>query len=409
MAAPTYAKRRAEYARLWDSAEIQRSADADVVARRIIKNRARYEAVETATGVPWEFIAVLHNRESGGDFAGVLHNGEKILGTGRKTRLEPKDRGPFKTWLEAAIDAVVLKKFDKVRDWCVERCLYSGEMFNGWGYFFKKVPSAYLWAGTNVYKGGKYVSDHNWDPNAQDKQLGMVPVMVRLMALDHSITFSREATAAVAAAQAAPSIPQYGPGTRDNAGLKAVQERLRVLGYASVGMPDGDWGTKTETALGEFQRDNGLPVTSDYDVPTAAALPTAVAKVPTGPRATVTAADLRAAGSTEAKASQRNGLIGMAVGVPTLVGGAVQGTATYFGEAVRYVQHAKDILDGVPWYVWFAATLAISFAIWWNAKKATEAKVAAVRSGQDAGPIGLAQAIMARAANDNTSAAKEAA
>lgn len=175
---PSFAETERGYAALWAKAKLTGNT-ARVVAR-ILANRKRYEEVERATGVPWAWIACLHDREASGLFTGVLHNGERIIGTGKKTRLVPAGRGPFKTWAESAIDALKLKGLHKVTDWSIARMLYEAERFNGWGYTYKGVNSPYVWAGTNLQQSGKYVADHVWDPKAWDTQLGVAAVMMAL-------------------------------------------------------------------------------------------------------------------------------------------------------------------------------------------------------------------------------------
>lgn len=91
----------------WLRARFTRSTRINAEAARIEANRSRYEVVSKATGVPWDVIGVIHYRESSGSFAGVLHNGQKIIGTGKKTTLVPKGRGPFSTWEDAAVDALM--------------------------------------------------------------------------------------------------------------------------------------------------------------------------------------------------------------------------------------------------------------------------------------------------------------
>lgn len=384
MAAPTFASRRADYDRMWDAMIVtpSRTRAVDSVARKILAGMPRYREVEVETGVPAAVIGLLHNREAGCNFDGILHNGEKIIGKGVKTRLVPKGRGPFTSWKQAAIDAMAIKGYDRIKDWSVARVLFISENFNGWGYFNKGVPSPYLWAGSNQYIKGKYVRDHVYDPDVVDKQMGVAPVMLRLMALDPTITFS------AAANDNAPA-DKYGVGTWNNTGLKAVQELLRAKGYAEVGTPDGDWGVKTENGLRAFQAANGLTVTARYDAATAAALPSAPHRVPSGARSEVTANDLKKAGAPDVKANATAGLAAKVIGIPTFLGAAVEGAASYFGDAAIYVQHIKDMVEGVPGMVWLAGIAALSFVIWWNSRKATQAKVAAVRSGEDAGPAGL--------------------
>lgn len=184
MAEPSFAKLAPIYRKRWDGAKVVPSkiASADNFVRLIFKNRAKYERVEDATGVPWYFIAVTHMRESSCDFRGVLHNGEHIIGTGRKTRLVPAGRGPFQTWEQAAIDALQLHSLHKIKDWSLERLLYECERFNGFGYLRKGVVSPYVWAGTTLYKSGKYIRDGVYDPSHIDTQLGCAIVLKRLEA-----------------------------------------------------------------------------------------------------------------------------------------------------------------------------------------------------------------------------------
>jgi hypothetical protein len=63
-------------------------------------------------------------------------------------------------------------------------------MYNGLGYASKGVPSPYLWAGTNQYSSGKYVADGKHDPNHVDQQLGCVAMLLSMMAIDPTITFT---------------------------------------------------------------------------------------------------------------------------------------------------------------------------------------------------------------------------
>lgn len=188
--APTFEERKAHYEAQWSIMKVSQSrvASVDRSARLLISNKSRYEAVARATNVPWWLIAIIHMREASGLFTGVLHNGEKIIGTGRKTTLVPAGRGPFKTWEEAAIDALNMKALGKVKAWPVARICYETEAYNGWGYWWRgDKSSAYLWAGTNIDGGGKYVADHVWDAKAQDQQNGAMAVLSRIIELDPTV------------------------------------------------------------------------------------------------------------------------------------------------------------------------------------------------------------------------------
>ena len=179
----TFEATQAGYANLWGTATLKGGADAtqaETFANKIIAAEQRYRSVQAATGVPWYFIGALHMRESSCNFAGVLHNGEHIIGTGRVTSLVPAGRGPFSSWEEAAVDALKLKDMHRVQAWSPARMLYQAELFNGLGYVGKGINSPYVWAGTNHEQPGKYVADHVFDPNADDKQLGVAAVMIRL-------------------------------------------------------------------------------------------------------------------------------------------------------------------------------------------------------------------------------------
>lgn len=179
----TFEATQAGYANLWKSATLKGGADAanaDTFSDKIIAAEQRYRTVQNATGVPWYFIGALHMREDSCDFAGVLHNGEHIIGTGKLTTLVPAGRGPFSTWEEAAIDALKMKDMQRVQSWPAARILYQAEVYNGIGYVSRGENSPYVWAGTNQEQTGKFTSDGHFDPSANDSQLGVAAVLIRL-------------------------------------------------------------------------------------------------------------------------------------------------------------------------------------------------------------------------------------
>lgn len=162
----------------WDEMHIsaERGPVFKAVADRLLFHKPRYEAVSKALkekgyDIPWEFIAVAHNRESNGDFNTYLGNGQSLT---KKTTIVPKGRGPFNTWEEGALDALLYAPpyAAKNKDWTVGGTLAKLEEYNGLGYAAKGIPSPYLWAGTDQYSKGKYVRDGVYDPNHVDTQLG---------------------------------------------------------------------------------------------------------------------------------------------------------------------------------------------------------------------------------------------
>lgn len=166
----------------WNKAKFTRSTQINSRAGIVMANRARYEAVQAKTGVPWDVVGVIHYRESTNDFRGVLHNGQKIIGTGKKTTLVPKGRGPFSSWEDAAVDALMNchPHLGKNKDWSIGNTLDLLERYNGLGYRNKGLPSPYLWAGTDQYKSGKYVADGKYDPNHTDMQLGVAAILMKV-------------------------------------------------------------------------------------------------------------------------------------------------------------------------------------------------------------------------------------
>lgn len=138
--------------------------------------KARYQAVEKSTGVPWWFIAVVHEREASQNWNTQLGQGDPL---NKKSTHVPKGRGPFVTWEEGAVDALVncAPFAAKNKDWSVGGALAMLEKYNGLGYASKGLPSPYVWAGTDQYTKGKYVADGVFDPNAVDKQLGVAGLL----------------------------------------------------------------------------------------------------------------------------------------------------------------------------------------------------------------------------------------
>jgi hypothetical protein len=117
--------------------------------------------------------------------------------------------------------------------------------------------TGYLWSGSNIYTGGKYVSDGVWSSSAEDEQLGIVPMAKRMVELDPSLDLGAVIGALVStpiAAPVAPVEPTDGPKTVDN--VKALQADLNKLGSDLT--IDGSIGANTRRAIRAFQRAHGL-------------------------------------------------------------------------------------------------------------------------------------------------------
>src|SRR4030081_494681 len=180
---------KAANAKRWANAKLTRNFGS--VARFLVEINAkqRYQTVSLKTGVPWPVIAVIHQRESSQSWLGSLAQGDPW---NRVSVHVPKGRGPFKSWEEAATDALVncAPYAARNKDWSIGGLLTLLEQYNGLGYSNKGRPSPYVWSGTDQYISGKYVSDGVYDPNKVDTQLGCAGLLLAMMALDPTITFT---------------------------------------------------------------------------------------------------------------------------------------------------------------------------------------------------------------------------
>lgn len=80
-------------------------------------NRARYESVGNPMGIPWHFIAAIHNLESSRSFLTHLHNGDPLTGrTFHRPPGRPASGNPPFTWEFSAADALRLKSLEHRSD-----------------------------------------------------------------------------------------------------------------------------------------------------------------------------------------------------------------------------------------------------------------------------------------------------
>jgi lysozyme family protein len=174
--------------------------------------KARYRSVEAKTGVPWAVIAVIHERESSQDWTGSLAQGDPW---NRVSVHVPAGRGPFKSWEEAAIDALVncAPRAAYNKDWSIGGALTKLEEYNGLGYASRGRPSPYVWSGTDQYVCGKYIRDGVYDPATVDSQLGCAGLLLAMMALDSTISFDRKMPPMVILPSAPKPLPPDVPKT----------------------------------------------------------------------------------------------------------------------------------------------------------------------------------------------------
>jgi lysozyme family protein len=171
-------------------ADAKPTRDFSGIAKRLVEPaaKARYQAVAARTGVPWFAIAVIHERECSQSWGGSLAQGDPW---NRKSVHVPAGRGPFKSWEDCAVDALVncAPYAARWKDWSIGGLLTLLEQYNGLGYAARGLPSPYIWSGTDQYHSGKYIRDGVFDPNAVDAQLGCAGLLLAMAALDSEVQF----------------------------------------------------------------------------------------------------------------------------------------------------------------------------------------------------------------------------
>jgi lysozyme family protein len=188
-----YAAKWPVYAAEWNRMEIKANRLHEFVteAEFAIKHKKIYQEASEA-GFPWAMVAVVHRRESDGNFDTYLGNGQSLK---HKTTEVPKGRGPFlgpNDFIDGCLDAVRQEGWAGVIDWRLEKVLYHLELFNGAGYDMRGLPSSYLWGGTNIQQPGKFIRDRVFSKKKMDTQPGCAPLLQQIMKLDPSVTFVRE-------------------------------------------------------------------------------------------------------------------------------------------------------------------------------------------------------------------------
>jgi lysozyme family protein len=143
-------------------------------------------AIPNGSHCPWYVIGLIHLMECSLSWSKHLHNGDPL--TDRTTHVpagRPRKGNPPFTWHQSAVDAIRMLDFNNASyDWTsIPFILQKLEGYNGLGYRSKGIYSPYLWAGTNHYTAGKYAADGKYDPKLVSKQIGVAPILSRLLAM----------------------------------------------------------------------------------------------------------------------------------------------------------------------------------------------------------------------------------
>jgi lysozyme family protein len=250
----------------WANAKLSpnRAAEFKGPAQKAANNKARYQSIEARTGVSWIFIAVSHYREASQNFNKNLAQGDPW----NKVSVHvPAGRGPFASFEDAAVDALVNCAPHAARnhDWSIGGMLTLLEQYNGLAYANANRPSPYIWSGTNQYTIGKVLVDHGPIEEVVDKQVGCAGLIIAMMRLDSSIAFDGVAPPSDAVLDA-----------------RWLQNALNTLGATPPLVVDGIFGAATRTALRAFQKSkDGLTANGIANADTVNAIKKALASVGT--------------------------------------------------------------------------------------------------------------------------------
>jgi lysozyme family protein len=261
---------RQQYQALFNSCVINpgRQAMVNSIIARIMPNQARYQSVAQPLGIPWFFVALVHNLECSLNFNEHLHNGDPL--TARTVHVpagRPPTGDPPFTWEQSATDALTFQGFANKTDWTLPAILYRLEAYNGFGYRAQTPPvnTPYLWGFSNQYTSGKYVADHVFDPNAVSAQCGSA-VLLFQMAQNGAVSFAAAAAAGASGDAASAPAPAATPtmsasdlaaqfdntvtfGVKSDAAT-SLQNALNTFPGISVGV-DGDPGRQTSDAYNQ--------------------------------------------------------------------------------------------------------------------------------------------------------------
>jgi hypothetical protein len=178
----------------------------------------------------------------------------------------PAGRGPFTSFEDAAVDALVNCAPHAARnnDWSIGGMLTLLERYNGLSYANANRPSPYVWSGTDQYTKGKVQVDHGPIVEIEDKQVGCAGLIITMMGLDNSITFDTS--------------PAGGAASAEPLDARWLQTSLNTLGATPPLVIDGIFGAATRTALRAFQKSkDGLTANGVANADTVAAIKRALA------------------------------------------------------------------------------------------------------------------------------------
>lgn len=222
----------------------------------------RHKRAAEITGVPSILIGTLDLRESDCNPHAALGQGDPW---NQVSTHVPRGKGPFRSWVDAAVYYIRYDALDNhTAPWSWAYLCWKGEIWNGFGPRNHGRHTGYLWSGTNVYdppagKGGKYVADGVWDPGEVDEQVGIIPVMRRMVELDSSLDDMFNLPPAVSESPPATPEPSPGPVGGGLTGTKWIQNSLnKIMNIKPPLVVDGSYGKLSRNAVRLYQESRGL-------------------------------------------------------------------------------------------------------------------------------------------------------
>ena len=186
----------AENTKRWNSVKVKPSfmAASRKFASLAMVHKAEYEdiaheiMVRYGYHIPWWFIPLVHERECRKGVDNWNCNIAQGVNYNLHSHLKPYN-GPFPSFKEAAIDALVIEAPQAARNenWSGGGSMSIAERYNGLGYARMGRSSPYVWSGTDKYIRGKYIADGKYDPDEVDNQVGIAVALKALMELDPTI------------------------------------------------------------------------------------------------------------------------------------------------------------------------------------------------------------------------------
>ena len=261
-----FAALSAGYTHLLATMQVTNPGLVNATAVKLIKyvDEGYYADVSAEDGIPQVWMATSFERESSSNFHTSPAQGDYLW---ERSVHVPRGLGPYidhtdtnpldwvQAWARAAKDAYHIDRLDTVgaANWSWERACFEGELFNGFGYRGYGINTPYLWACTNHYTSGKYVADGQYSSSARDGQIGIIPVMFRMVEIRPSLSLSN----AFPSSSSAP-MPQAAPVALKDA--RALQIALNTLGTNPPLIVDDSYGRMTRRAVTNFQQAHGLAV-----------------------------------------------------------------------------------------------------------------------------------------------------